>query len=351
MWDTDEALFHQRCLLFFQVRQPLLLISEIQRSGGTLLCQLLDGHPQLHVHPSELHIGRPNKYFWPNLNLAQPADALFEQLWETPALTHARDGYSKGGIVDNRPLPFSFSASIQRRLFAYALELFGSNSQRDVLDAYLTSYFNAWLDYKYLDKRDPRYWVTFVPRLLFDPENRKRIFTDYPDGRIVSIIRHPVSWYASAVRYAPKFYKDLDTAIDLWKTSVTSALETKSAWAEKVLLLSFEDLVADHVRVVREVCGFAGIEMPPAPLLPTFNGWPIEANSSFGDLKGIDKSSINREDALSLKARKQIWDACGGLFEEAQKILAFDKSQKLSASERPKSGGWRFPKLWRTVRG
>ena len=47
---------------------PAVIISQ-QRSHWQLLSQLMDGHEELYVHPSELHIGRPNKYYWPNLNL------------------------------------------------------------------------------------------------------------------------------------------------------------------------------------------------------------------------------------------------------------------------------------------
>ena len=33
------------------VTSPLALISQIQRSGGSLLSQLFDGHPEIHPHP------------------------------------------------------------------------------------------------------------------------------------------------------------------------------------------------------------------------------------------------------------------------------------------------------------
>ena len=51
------------------VTSPLALISQIQRSGGSLLSQLFDGHPEIHAHPHELKIGFPTKYTWPKLDL------------------------------------------------------------------------------------------------------------------------------------------------------------------------------------------------------------------------------------------------------------------------------------------
>ena len=43
------------------VHEPMLLISQVQRSGGTLLAQLFDGHPECLAHPYELKWGRPLK--------------------------------------------------------------------------------------------------------------------------------------------------------------------------------------------------------------------------------------------------------------------------------------------------
>ena len=40
-----------------RVREPMVLVSQIQRSGGTLLSRLFDGHPECHAHPYELKIG------------------------------------------------------------------------------------------------------------------------------------------------------------------------------------------------------------------------------------------------------------------------------------------------------
>ena len=51
------------------VRQPLVLISQVQRSGGTLLSQSLDDHPECFAHPNELTWGRPTKYRWPDVDL------------------------------------------------------------------------------------------------------------------------------------------------------------------------------------------------------------------------------------------------------------------------------------------
>ena len=61
---------------------PLLLVSQIQRSGGSLMAQLFDGHPELYAHPFEIHIGYPNKWDYPELSAADSPQKWLECLYE-----------------------------------------------------------------------------------------------------------------------------------------------------------------------------------------------------------------------------------------------------------------------------
>ena len=99
-WDETRARQHlnqiveHRAARLVEVDQPLVLISQIQRSGGTLLSQLFDHHPQLHAHPHELHTGHPNKEAWPALDMKRPGD-WFPTLYERPAKRSFNEGYRK----------------------------------------------------------------------------------------------------------------------------------------------------------------------------------------------------------------------------------------------------------------
>jgi hypothetical protein len=57
-------------------------------------------------------------------------------------------------------------------------------SARDVLDAYMTAYFNAWLHNHNLYGHDKRWVIAFSPGLITGSEERDGFFTDYPDGRL-----------------------------------------------------------------------------------------------------------------------------------------------------------------------
>ena len=56
-----------------EITAPVILISQIQRSGGTLLSQLFDRHKEICAYPNELTIWRPK---WKLKNL----DKRFENL-------------------------------------------------------------------------------------------------------------------------------------------------------------------------------------------------------------------------------------------------------------------------------
>ena len=77
-WSDAESVFQARRAALVPIDQPLVLISQIQRSGGTLLNSLLDGHPQLHVHPWEIQVGhptRPTGREWTSMRASRPGSS------------------------------------------------------------------------------------------------------------------------------------------------------------------------------------------------------------------------------------------------------------------------------------
>jgi hypothetical protein len=98
------------------VTSPIALISQIQRSGGSLLSQLFDFHPQLHAHPHELKIGHPKKYNWPDLNLSQSPNRWFNILFEESVIRHLEEGYKKEPTSDTT-FPFVFMPYVQKKIF------------------------------------------------------------------------------------------------------------------------------------------------------------------------------------------------------------------------------------------
>jgi Sulfotransferase family len=303
------------------VCEPLVLISQIQRSGGTLLSQLLDGHPEAHAHPGELCIGKPKKWDWPPLDLERP-ETWFEVLFEPQVDLYLREGFLKEkpllGQLDPDVFPFVFSPRVQRAVFEQCVADRRPDTERGVLDCYFTSYFNAWLDDQNLYAGPKKVVSAFTPRLAMEPERLARYLAAYPDGTFVCIVRDPCAWYASASKHR-SHYADVRESIGLWRQSAETALDACGRHPDRVLVLTYEQLVAETEATMRRVAGRIGLSWSSVLLVPTFNGRPTLANSTEPvDRRGVlpERATAYRE-SLDRRAIEAVERAAGDVYERA----------------------------------
>ena len=263
------------------VNLPVALISQIQRSGGSLLSQLFDGHPELHAHPYELKTGYPKKYLWPKIDLNDRPERWFEVLFEDNVIKDFREGYKKGPKYDTT-FPFIFFPSLQRKLFMQSIGTGKAATLRDIFDAYMTSYFSAWINNQ--NRSGEKKFITaFTPRLTMMKDNMEAFFSVYPDGKLISIVRDPRNWFPSACRHKIKKqkYQDITAALMQWKKSARTMLRDKERYGDRVCIIRFEDLINTTESVMRYLADILGIEFDRVLLVPTFNKSPIKANTSF----------------------------------------------------------------------
>ncbi len=261
------------------ITSPLVLISQIQRSGGSLLSQLFDGHPEVHPHPHELMLGYKKKYVWPRIDLNEQPERWFPVLFENMVIKHAREGYKKGK-EDKESFPFDFNPYLQKKIFLEYIESARPLTLRTVFDAYMTSYFGAWLNNQN-NNGDKKFVTAFTPRLAFKQENTDIFFDIYPDGRLISLVRDPRNWFPSALRHGPKLYGDIKLAILQWNESAQAMLRNKKLYGDRIRLLKFEDLVDKTEAVMRYLANFLDIKFEDILVEPTFNKSPIKAHTSF----------------------------------------------------------------------
>lgn len=280
-----EALLEQRLEHCVPVDQPLCLISQAARSGGSLLSQLFDGDPAVHTHPWEVQLHRLMRH-------AEEFEGPVAPWYWLGVVRSGRlprwfkESYAKDKRSEAERHPFAVPPSLHRDLFMALAEARTPRTHREVLDLYFTSFFNAWLDYRNLHTRRQSWIVGFQPRLATEIDKVHRHFAYYPEGRLISVIRDPASWYASASRKSPR-YADEAKALGLWERGARTMIEARSSYGEQVRLLTFEDLLTETDRTMRGLADWLGIEFSDALLAPTFNGWPIGANSSF--IKAVGK--------------------------------------------------------------
>lgn len=304
------------------VNQPLFLISEVQRSGGSLLAQLFDGHPQCHAHPHELKIGYPYKAFWPKLDLDGDPQHWFRKLFEDKTIKYFQRGYSKTGQGASTEFtyPFLLLPALQRRIFLDHLKKTkGKPTYRDVLNAYMTSYFNAWVNNNNI--AGEKLCVTgFTPMFASHADNVKQFFEVYPDGKLVSIVRNPHRWYASAKKHGHRF-SEIDQALGHWLDSARGMLRNKKNHPDRVCILRFSKLITETKKTQRTLCGFMGLKFDPCLLTPTFNGNPMVPNSSFGlSGPGITREAVERPLDLDATESTHVDKACSKVYEDVLKI-------------------------------
>jgi hypothetical protein len=301
------------------VTEPVVLISQIQRSGGSLLSQLFDCHPEIHAHPHELKIGHPKKYMWPQMNLSDGPKRWFNLLFEESVIRLFEEGYKKEP-TSNIAFSFVFLPYIQKKIFYEYFSSLDSIRMRDIFDAYMTSYFGAWLNnHNYLGGK--KYVTGFTPRLSEDAGNMETFFTIYPDGRLISLVRNPQNWFPSALRHNQKIkkdkYSDIQTALAQWTTNSAAMIRNKERYQERVWIIKFEDLIQHTEKVMKYLAQALGIKYQRILTEPTFNGMPIKANTSFDSTNGgIIRKTTERHKTLSAdeagiveKETKEVYEA------------------------------------------
>ena len=279
----------------FQVTSPLALISQIEYFGGSFLNELFDGHPELHNHPHELMIGHPERQSWPKINLEDRPEIWFEILFEDIVNEHNRKGYRRGR-EENETFPFIFVAALQRKIFLNYLDSIESITPRDVFDAYMTSYFGAWLNNQ--NYNGPKKAVTALSsKLAMIEENMELFFEVYPEGRLISLVRDPKHWFSAVRRRQSGKYGDVSQAIIYWKESVQAALRYKERYGDHVCLIKFEDLAGKTRAVMRYLAEFLGIAFDDILMVPTFNTLPLGIHTSFQEEdQGEVSSQRSREE-------------------------------------------------------
>ena len=277
------------------IDKDLVLIGQIQRSGGTLLTQLFDGHSELHNYPSELILTIP-KWDWnKNLNFSSiKQNSTLKQ----GILTQNYEKLSKDKINHKTRNKFIFNPFIEKKIF----KSLRTNNLRSNFNAYFTAFFNAFINYKN-NKNDKKKFITaFLPRFIIIDKSIDLFFQIYPNGKLINIIRDPRSWLISAQKHS-RSYEDTSASLELWKKNCENSLKYKNKYFEKIILIKFDDLIKNTEMTMRKICSKININFEESLLCPTFNSELINSDSSFKSVIGIvDKSVLvtkNKEFILS----------------------------------------------------
>ena len=304
-------------------RLPVIYISQIWRSGGTMLSQFFDSVPGILAFPKELKFGVGKR------------DLLCLDEWcERPAPEVRHEFMRVNGVFGDAmrgrydkssgaSLPFRFDVGLFSYLFDRSWKDHPPRSGRDLASIFFSAFFSAWLDRR-SSTQPPRYISGFASFMALRPENVDRYFGYYPDGYLIQIIREPVAWYrsvrAKSLRGLPaaagsaKDKRSIDRAIEMYRQQGITLGDNLRKHPGRCFLLDYDKLVADPDSHMAGLCELLGLEYSEIASQATFNGLPIAPNTSFRNVP------IPRESILSANEIHQIEREAIPIYEEAARL-------------------------------
>lgn len=241
------------------------------RSGTTLLQQLLDGHPDIVVLPSE---GTYFTSFTYAVRAAptRPQVDRFTAEWisrfidpnRAPHFVLGRAGPDGNPYVRFAQRLFSWHEPIRRLLPAnarYALLLALVASYRDVA----------------APRSAPRLWAEKTPL----NELHVRRLSEFRGARFIQLVREPGATLASLRAATGKRRFNAGRHAREIARSLELASTNGRRYGEQYLVVRYEDLTGDPLAEMERVRSFLGISGNALLLTPTVGGSAVRSNSSF----------------------------------------------------------------------
>lgn len=244
--------------------RPPIFIGGVNRSGTSLVRQLVGSHPEVALPPTEFEFFK---------RFAKP-------------IGRSRDGASDtAGLVDGLlAWPKVAGWGLHHgSVLAYAM---ADPSPKGLFVAALRAYADKLGKPRFGDKTT-------------DYERQLHMFDRWfgSDYAFVHVLRHPVSTFASG-RWYGGVERQLDPRVwaRQWRKSVLIALRALRAREGRYVVIRYEDLVGDPEGELRRICAVARLEYDDRML--TMADFPQKENSSFGANSSSYNGLIRSQDAI-----------------------------------------------------
>jgi len=285
-----------------------VMISAGFEHGGNVTHRHLDGHPNLLVYPFESQLGNRNfndflasvervQYRYPEFPEGLTANELYEQMIDEEMKTFLRK--RNGSKFKDADCQLDEKDRIK------AFESFlgkGPYTRKSVVEAFFRSTFQAWKNY-YVQPKAEMTYVGYSPAIGIDAD---RIVRDFPDVKIIHIVRNPFSAYRDTKRRP--FPQPLSKYLITWNIYHSTVEMYAKMFPKNVQIFRYEDLVGNKEKFMHEVSKFIGVEFNPSMLYPSWNG--VEIQESIAPWGTVLKSTKEYNEAvieeLSEEERKQI---------------------------------------------
>jgi len=251
-----------------------VFICGVHRGGTTLLRDMLDDHPSLSVLPSEgTFITNQEQQI-----LALPLDmrcSFLCKLWLRRLVNSINQPpYWLLGRSSTQSSPYVYFT----RAFITWWNFFANEKENknDLWPMIVVQLAYAFAQNKFAENSTVCCWVDKTPT---NERYLARLWRQFPEAKILHIIRDPKDVFASRKKSEPftpprVFIRDL-------RMSFKVAYEQQTKNDSRYLLIKYEDLCSDPSAMGHNVSAFLGIQYLPCLINPTVAGKPTQANSSF----------------------------------------------------------------------
>lgn len=285
-----------------------VMVSAGFEHGGNVTHRHLDGHSQLLVYPFESQLGNRNfndflasvervQYRYPEFPEGLTANELYEQMIDEEMKTFLRKrNGSKFKDADCQLIEADRIAEFERLLGK------PPHTRSQVIEAFFRATFSAWKNY-YVTPTDDMTYVGYSPAIGIDAE---RMVRDFPNVRIMHIIRNPFSAYRDTKRRP--FPQALSKYLITWNIYHSTVEMHAKTYPENVRIFRYEDLVSDKENFMKNVADFIGVQFEESMLYPSWNAVEIKDNiAPWGTvLKSTSEYNEAIIDELSDAEKRQI---------------------------------------------
>ena len=253
------------------INQPIVLILQPPRSGGTMLLRLFDGHTDFHVWPRSLGFGELG---WPmspekKLNILHKSISLEK-------FNHS--GFIKSASnIPQTQIPIYFDKKWQLSVIKNNIQK--TKNPRAIFNMLNTAAFNAWRNYQnlYGSKQWVMYHMAPHPNIPLD-EIAKKFLNTYPDGHILLTTRNPLDWLASATKL--EHSNNWTANIQLALNAYTMYYQNLPLNDNRVTIINFDQLVLESSSTLKKICRNLGVGYQNHLQVTTINNIEVFQNTS-----------------------------------------------------------------------
>ena len=275
----------------------LVMVSAGFEHGGNVTHRHLDGHPDLLVYPFESQLGNRTfndflasvervQYRYPEFPEGLRPTEIYEQMIDEEMKTFLRKRNSSKFKDANLELIEADRLSAFERLMGNA----NFYPRAKVIESFFRATFIAWKNY-YTTPRDGMAYVGYSPAIGIDAD---RIVRDFPEVRIMHIVRNPFSAFRDTKRRP--FPQPLSKYLITWNIYHSTVEMYARIYPKNVCIFRYEDLVADKESFMRSVAAFINVPFAETMLYPSWNG--VELKEDIAPWGTVLKSTRDYNEAI-----------------------------------------------------